>query len=128
MMRFLLWLTAGLLALAVWAGHVNPLPADEPAVETAEDRAPVPAMVDPHVLLVIGQDAIKHTLREPGSVEWVTVFVTDDAPAAVCAKFRARNGFGGYASGQAVHVGGMTLHDAQSWNVFCASKTIAVRV
>ena len=67
--------------------------------------------------------ALKKQLREPDSVEWLSIGANDDASVA-CFKYKARNGFGGMGAEYTVVVSGLAMTDSASWGKHCAGKSM----
>lgn len=62
--------------------------------------------------------AIKSAMREPASLVFDSLRISDDAKT-LCAEYRARNGFGGMSIEHVVVAGGKTLQTAKAWNKHC---------
>lgn len=65
--------------------------------------------------------AVKKTLRDPDSLRWEEVLISEDATIA-CLTFRARNGFGGMNIQSITFAGGTFHEDDSAWNRHCASQ------
>lgn len=63
--------------------------------------------------------AIKSALRDPDSLQFEAVRVSDNAKV-ICAEYRAKNGFGGTNRESIVFVNGSAHKDAATWNKNCA--------
>jgi len=64
--------------------------------------------------------ALKSNVRDPKSFEAKRVLVMESG--AVCIEYRAKNGFGGYASDAAVVLGTLLSGDVGVYNKLCADK------
>lgn len=65
--------------------------------------------------------AIKKSLRDPDSVQWDEILVSDDS-STICIGYRAKNGFGGYSRGHIALFNGTASDTAEAWNKHCAGK------
>jgi hypothetical protein len=68
-------------------------------------------------------DTVRSNLRNPQSVQWVSVASNDDS-SLVCVKYRAQNGFGGMDVGYAVAVSGLVRMSDGAYNSNCAGKSL----
>lgn len=66
--------------------------------------------------------AIKSSLRDPASLQWDSIGVTDDA-SVMCFVYRAKNGFNAMTQEFVVHANGKTSQTPAAWNKYCANKT-----
>lgn len=66
---------------------------------------------------------IKGALREPKSVEWTYIAASID-DGVVCVGYRARNGFGGMNSQNAVYAGQSIHVTPQAWLKYCSSSKL----
>lgn len=62
--------------------------------------------------------AIRQHAREPDSVDFIQMFVSNDGNVA-CAEYRAKNGFGGMTIERAVMTGSKFTTEASSWSKHC---------
>jgi len=67
--------------------------------------------------------ALRDGLRDPDSVKWESVSVSDDA-SLVCVEYRAKNGFGGVNFEQTLYTKGKFSTSAKLWNRYCAGKQL----
>ncbi len=65
--------------------------------------------------------ALKSSMREPKSVEWLSITANDDASVA-CFKYKGRNGFGGMSIEHIAIVKGQAKTDSRDWNKHCTGK------
>lgn len=66
----------------------------------------------------IAAKALRKTAREPDSVKFDTIRVSDDA-SLVCVEMRGRNGFGGIALERVTIVSGLADRSPKTWNGRC---------
>lgn len=127
------WLAVGLLALLVVGSFGNSgSTASKPRESTAAAAAappPAPAAVatqsqeqkDEKVrvfMAVTVADLVRQSLREPDSLKWEHVRVSDKADV-VCMSYRSRNGFGGMNYEQLAMINGKLTDAAGPWNKHC---------
>ncbi|QCP50170.1 hypothetical protein FAZ95_13865 [Trinickia violacea] len=84
--------------------------------KTAQDAKETEDLQNKGVLLTMR--AVKQTLRDPDSVQWIEAGVSPDMKV-VCVTFRARNGFGGMDTGFGVFAGGRFSQTEKVWNTNC---------
>lgn len=65
--------------------------------------------------------ALKENLRDPNSVEWVSITANKDA-STTCFKYRAKNGFGGMSIEHTTIANGQVKTEPSDWNKYCAEK------
>lgn len=87
-----------------------PKTAEQIALDEAEKRR--------NLTVAIIAKELKNTLREPQSVEWISMS-TDDNAEVVCLRYRARNGFGGMAVEVMTVTPQKVGQDAALWNRHC---------
>jgi hypothetical protein len=101
---------AGVWAIAaaiVVANTFSPVPKEAPttSVPSVATSAPTAAMPVGPVTSAVGRhacgDAIKMQLRDPESYQFVDLTLDPNNASSGVQTFRAKNGFGGYAVGQA---------------------------
>ena len=97
----------------------SPPPQDPP--KTAEEIA-AKAAADKRVKMAyVVMRNVKKSLREPESLGVINVFSNEKADL-LCVKYRARNGFGGYAIGYYV-IGEFGDSDSvKAWNAMCLKE------
>lgn len=71
-----------------------------------------------YVVAVSATKAIRESMRDPDSLEYDALRVNDDA-SVVCAKYRARNGFGGVNRELMVITGKGASQTPDDWNEHC---------
>lgn len=64
---------------------------------------------------------IKINLKDPESVEWITIAADDDAKA-ICVEYRAKNSFGAWTIEQMAVAGDKFGKEPAFWNKTCAGK------
>ena len=64
---------------------------------------------------------LKKNMREPNSVEWITIKSNTDA-SIVCFEYRARNGFGGMNMEKVVIIEDRPHQEDRIWVIACESK------
>ena len=60
--------------------------------------------------------ALKYSLRDPGSVQWLTIYANDRADI-ICFEYRAKNGFGGFNIEQTAVVN----EEFGDWQKYCST-------
>lgn len=71
---------------------------------------------------VIAGTALKHSLHDPSSLEWMAIGVNNDA-TVVCLVYRAKNKFGALVIEQTVISGGTMSNDSRTWKKNCSNKS-----
>lgn len=71
--------------------------------------------------VAIGQDEVLKRLRDPDSVQWQAKYVNLKT-SALCYRYRAKNGFGGYVDDGAVIYKGKLITSVSGWNKHCAAE------
>lgn len=93
-----------------------------PAVETPEQIAAKAAKKEKEALQYLATSsaakAIKASMRDPQSIVFASLRVSDDAKT-VCAEYSGRNGFGGMSQETAVVTGGKATGSSKAWNKRC---------
>ncbi len=69
--------------------------------------------------IMVAGAALKETLREPDSVEWLKI-LTNEEGLLVCFEYKARNGFGGMGFEKTAMFYGQPVE----WNKFCANREL----
>lgn len=126
------WIIGGIFAIAVFSGVIEQYQRQQtedrrvqlltPEQRTAEDRAKA-ASTARLTAARAAATALKQSLRDPASVQWESILVSDDAKT-VCVAYRARNGFGGLNREIAVYHNGKPSQSISSWNTWCAGKQL----
>jgi RNA polymerase subunit RPABC4/transcription elongation factor Spt4 len=68
--------------------------------------------------VMVNGEALKKSLREPNSVEWMEIFVNKEA-TRTCFVYRAKNGFGGVSIERTVLFFGQIFNEKNAWNKYC---------
>lgn len=122
LMIVLLVVIAGTIITAV-SSPSKPVPIEPPktaeqiAAETKEKEADLKR----YSAAVSAGSSIKKALRDPASLKFESMRVSDDAKI-ICAKYGARNGFGGMNQEYAVFVDGVSRKPESAWNKNCTGK------
>lgn len=69
----------------------------------------------------VAADTVKKSIRDPDSLVFDTLLVSDDTKA-ICIRFRARNGFGGMTRESIVLVNHEETTDTNAWTKHCLGK------
>lgn len=64
---------------------------------------------------------LKTSMREPESVEWISINANEDA-SVICFEYKGKNGFGGVGFENSVVANGKVFQSAAMWNKKCAGK------
>ena len=104
----------------------DPAPAGAPSMPAATQT--VKALPDPAREARVKQalavaTLVKTGLRDPDSVTWQHIRVSEDA-GVVCLEYRAKNGFGGLNLERTAYAKGRLNNDAATWNKHCAAKPL----
>jgi hypothetical protein len=123
--RVILGLIIVSIAISVFSPKGNDKPSEKPVpvIKTAEQIAADEAEKSRSLRAIFVVTALKRGLRDPDSVKWETVSVSDDA-SVVCVEYRAKNGFGGTNFEQTVYTKGKFSTAAKPWNRHCAGKRL----
>lgn len=123
--RVILGLIAVSVGISVFSSGGNDKPEEKPAlpVKTPEQIASEAAEKSRSQRAIFVVTALRHGLRDPDSVKWESVSVSDDA-SVVCVEYRAKNGFGGVNFEQTVYTKGKFSTAAKPWNRHCAGKQL----
>lgn len=109
--------TIGTLVSAVTMASDPKFRAEQNAKEAAGAKTDAAHMKRMELASEVGR-AIKSSAREPQSITFDEVRVSDDAKIA-CVIYRGRNGFNGMAVEHAVFKNGEPLQSAHAWNKNC---------
>lgn len=109
--------TIGTLMSAVTMASDPKLRAEHDAKEAVADKTDAAHMKR---MVLAGQagSLVKASARDPGSITFDEVRVSDDATIA-CVIYRGRNGFNGMAVERGVYKAGAFVRSAKSWNRNC---------
>ena len=110
----------GLSLITVATGDESTSPAP---VVAAAAPAPDPAAEERVKTAVRIATLIKTGLRDPDSLTWQRIRVSDDA-SVVCLEYRAKNGFGGLKLERTTYAGGRLSSESWAWNKNCAAKKL----
>ena len=115
-------LIAGLLVVfGIKASVESAAPTYQPPPKTAEQIAVEEAADMRTKMAYVLIRNVKNSLREPESLDVIEVFSNEKADL-LCMKYRARNGFGGYAIGYYV-IGNFGDSDSvKAWNAMCLKE------
>lgn len=97
--------------------------ASKSAEQRAAEAAAKAAAEKRHQAAAQALITIKKSLRDPDSVQWEEILVSDDAKI-MCIVYRAKNGFGGYTRGNIAIANGTASDSAAAWNKHCAGKQL----
>lgn len=113
-------LTAKLFVVLVGIGVVSAIVSKPPAEppKTPEQLAQEERETAQYIAAANTSKAIRAAMREPDSLEYISLRVSDDAKI-VCAEYRARNGFGGMNIERMAVTSTHTGQDSKTWNKHC---------
>lgn len=112
----ILLFAAATLALGIAAILETPTPpVPKTAAEIADERRALAVTAVARL--------IKDSLREPQSVEWISV-LADDSADTICLRYRARNGFGGMAVEIVSVAPDGISQSARDWNRRCTASSM----
>ena len=89
--------------------------------QTPEEKAKKDREYAQYGAAVAAADSLKKSLRDPDSLKFDSMRVSEDAKV-ICAEYRAKNGFGGMNRAILVFVDGEGSEDKKVWNKNCAGK------
>ena len=123
--RVVLGLVAASVGISVFSSGGDDKPVEKPAplAKTPEQIASEAAEKSRSQRAIFVVTALKHGLRDPDSVKWESVSVSDDS-SVVCVEYRAKNGFGGVNFEQTVYTKRKFSTAAKPWNRHCAGKRL----
>lgn len=104
-------------------GDNKPVEKPAPVAKTPEQIEAEAADKSRSQRAIFAVTALRHGLRDPDSVNWESISVSDDA-SVVCVEYRAKNGFGGVNFEQTVYTKGKFSTAAKPWNRHCAGKQL----
>lgn len=95
--------------------------ADTSTPPTAEEKAQKEAENARYAVAAATSKLIRGTMRDPESLKFEIMGVNEDA-SVLCAKYRARNGFGGMNREFVVVANGKTSQKPSAWNRHCTKS------
>lgn len=106
---------------AIVEGVRNPSGGTAINPKTPEQKAKEEADTKRFVVAAAVAETLKKAVRDPDSLKFDSVRISDDAKVA-CVEYRARNGFGGMNREIVIFVDGVSRSDAATWNKRCTGK------
>lgn len=120
----LTWVIGGAIVFAVFSTIFKT--AEKPTVtpvvqKTIEDVAADSKREVTLTKVALVLKAIKKNLKDPQSVDWITIAADDDAKV-ICVEYRAKNSFGALTIEQMAFANNKFAQEPGFWNKYCGGK------